>query len=368
MTNPIAVLRELAPTRRRWAVGIVVVVVAAVGGGLLAIRSGDGDLPDGAVLAAEGTVVDRATFDRRVEVLGALYGVTPPEEPEDLRRFRGEAAKAIALSILIEQDASERGVHVAQRTVRDALTRYITQAYPEGGREAFVTALGDRGVSEQDVLDEIRRQLVVRQLFDELTGDLEVGEDDVRDYVAEHADELAVPEQRRLRHVVTDSEEAARDVLRRLEAGNAFPEVASAVSLDGSTRSSGGDLGFVDRSQLLEPFAGAAFEAEAGAVFGPVQTELGWHVGLVEEIVPRREVALDDVADEVRERIQLEQALERWRQHLRSLIEDGNVRYAADFRPEHPDRPPSAEVPGLNVPPIPTTSTPSTSAEPGAGG
>lgn len=366
MRNPISFLQGMAPARRSWIVAVLAVV--AIAAALLVTRSGGSNLPEGAVLAAEGTVVDRAMFDRRIEVLGALYGVTPPEEAEELRRFHGEAAKAVALSILIAQDANQRGIDVAERTVRDALTRYIARSYPDGGRQAFVTALGDRGVSEQDVLDEIKRQLTVRQLFNELTGDLEVDDDDVRAYIDEHADELAVPEQRRLRHIVTDDVEGARQVLARLGAGEAFGEVAAAVSLDGSTRGAGGDLGFVARSQLLEGFAEAAFEAELGEVFGPVQTELGWHVGLVEEVVAGREVTFGDVADEVRERLQLERALQRWRNYLRSLVEDGDVQYAAAFRPEDPDQPPSAEVPGLDVAPIPTSSAPPGSAERGADG
>jgi peptidyl-prolyl cis-trans isomerase C len=335
--------------RAGGALGLVsLVAVGAVVAGVA--RSGDGALPEGAVLAVGATTIDQEAFDRRVEVLGALYGVTPPTDAEGLRRFRGEAAKALAFSILIDEDAAGQGVVVAERTVRDALDRYIQQSYPTGGREAFVTALGDRGVSEEDVLDEVGRQLTVRQLFDEVAGDIEISDADVDAYVEEHAAELALPEQRRLRHVVSETEAEAADVARRLAAGEPIAELAAALSLDQSTSTSGGDLGWVARSQLLAEFADAAFEAPAGAVFGPVHTELGWHVGVVEEIVAGRDVARDEVADSVRERLRVEEALSRWRAHLGGLLEGADVRYADEYLPERADEPPSADLPGLDVP------------------
>jgi peptidyl-prolyl cis-trans isomerase C len=220
-------------------------------------------------------------------------------------------------------------------------------------------------VSEQDVLDEVRRQLTVRQLFDEVAGDIEISDEDVDAYVEEHAAELAIPEQRRLRHVVTETEAEAADVVRRLGAGEPIAELAAALSLDQSTRASGGDLGWVARSQLLPEFADAAFGAPAGAVFGPVHTELGWHVGAVEEVLAGRAVTRDEVAESVRERLRVEEALSVWRAHLAALLEGADVRYADEYRPENADEPPAADLPGLDVP---TSTTDTTSANSGAGG
>jgi peptidyl-prolyl cis-trans isomerase C len=46
----------------------------------------------------------------------------------------------------------------------------------------------------------------------------------------------------------------------------------------------GGDLGFMARAAMVEPFADAAFGLETGQVTPiPVQTRFGWHVIKLEE-------------------------------------------------------------------------------------
>ncbi len=90
-------------------------------------------------------------------------------------------------------------------------------------------------------------------------------------------------DQVRARHILVATEAEARDVLTRLEAGEDFAALAAAVSTDPSAKGDGGDLGLVTRSQLPDALADAALRAGLNEVFGPVQTEHGYHIGMVTE-------------------------------------------------------------------------------------
>jgi parvulin-like peptidyl-prolyl isomerase len=102
----------------------------------------------------------------------------------------------------------------------------------------------------------------------------------------------------------TDAEKAeARRKAERLRAGILagadFAEVARAHS-ECPSRESGGDLGFISRrGQLVEEFARAAFALEPGEVSGVVESRVGFHVVKVTAEEKGRDVALDEVREEV---------------------------------------------------------------------
>ena len=72
--------------------------------------------------------------------------------------------------------------------------------------------------------------------------------------------------------------------------------IAASESIDAGSRSSGGVLGDVHRGELSGPLEDAIFDAEVGAIIGPVRTEHGWHVVRVEAVSPESVVPYRDVA------------------------------------------------------------------------
>ncbi|MDQ3946209.1 MAG: peptidyl-prolyl cis-trans isomerase, partial [Actinomycetota bacterium] len=323
------------------ALGALAAVLVGGSAVTLAVRGGDCP-PAGAALAVSGRKVTVAELERRVEVLKALYGLSPPPGSDKAKSdsFPRDLAKSMAVALMIDGDVADRELHVADKTARDALDRYVAEAFPEGGRARFVEALGNQGVSEADVLAEFRRLLETRRLFDAVTGDVRVSDAEVEAAFAERKDRLAVAERRHLRHLVVATEADAAAALARIRNGAAFATVAGEVSLDAATRAAGGDLGPLSAAELAPAFAQAAFAAAPGALFGPVQTDLGWHVGVVEQVTPGRPVTLDEVREPLRQQIIGERRLGRWRKYLGERIAESDACYAARFRPADPDAPP----------------------------
>ena len=70
--------------------------------------------------------------------------------------------------------------------------------------------------------------------------------------------------------------------LAELRNGEDFAVVARRYSDDLSNRETGGDLGWVRRSQLVPSFAQAAWAARTGTPIGPVLTRFGYHIIQVE--------------------------------------------------------------------------------------
>lgn len=97
------------------------------------------------------------------------------------------------------------------------------------------------------------------------------------------------------KHILLATQLEAEDVVVQLLGGADFAELANTVSLD---TGSGGDLGCRQAAVYVDEFAAAALEAPLNEVFGPVQSEFGWHVIVVSErtVPTREEVAADPVS------------------------------------------------------------------------
>lgn len=80
-------------------------------------------------------------------------------------------------------------------------------------------------------------------------------------------------------HILVETEEEAKDLLARIEAGADFGELAEACSLCPSGRESKGVLGFVPHGAYVPPFEAAVNAMEnIGDICGPVQSQFGYHI------------------------------------------------------------------------------------------
>ncbi|MDO8556363.1 MAG: peptidylprolyl isomerase [Nanoarchaeota archaeon] len=81
----------------------------------------------------------------------------------------------------------------------------------------------------------------------------------------------------RAEHILVKTEAQAQELLRKIQTGASFEDLAAQHSLCPS-RKRGGDLGWFGRGQMVRAFEQAAFNLEKGRISQPVQTEFGWHL------------------------------------------------------------------------------------------
>ena len=335
---------------RIWLAVIVASAVAVVVAVVALTRT---DVPDNAAFVYEDRVVTKVELDKRIDALRALYGITPPKSAKDKDRFRRSAAKSYAVTLILDKKAREMGVRVSEKKARDLLDKFIDTQF--GNRDAFIQALGNVGTSEGAVLNEIRRQGVTIELRTKVIGKVTISNAFLRSSFERRKAELATPELRRLSNVVLRSRDDAESVARRLGEGESIETIAADVSIDESTRQTGGDLGNLSAAQLEAPVAKAAFSAKKGEVYGPAEGSHGWNVGIVQNVVPRRAAEFAEVKEAFRKQLQQEQEVRKWSDWLATAIREADVHYADAYRPADPDAPP---------PLTPTTQPPPEGATP----
>lgn len=86
------------------------------------------------------------------------------------------------------------------------------------------------------------------------------------------------------RHILVANEDEAKAIIAELKKGADFNKLAQDKTTDPSGKTSGGDLGYFTKEDMVPEFADAAFKLKPGEITDtPVKTQFGWHVIKVED-------------------------------------------------------------------------------------
>lgn len=151
-------------------------------------------------------------------------------------------------------------------------------------------------------------------VFDEaaVRARLTIPEEQIQQFYAANQDQFGLPEERRARHiliqvapdagddVVAEAQRRAEDLLAQLrEDPTRFEGLARESSEDPGSAGVGGDLGFLGRGMMVEPFEAAVFGQQVGELSDLIRTDFGFHIIEVTAINPDTIRALDEVRDDI---------------------------------------------------------------------
>jgi peptidyl-prolyl cis-trans isomerase C len=143
-------------------------------------------------------------------------------------------------------------------------------------------------------------------------------------------------------HILVKSKEEADKIVKELDAGKDFGELAKANSTDPSAAQNGGDLGFFGKGQMVPEFEAAVFAMKDGEYTKtPVQTQFGFHVikRVEERNVPAPE--FKDVEAQVRQMVVREKysaLIEEARKGVTIEVMDENLKKQID-QAQQPQQP-----------------------------
>ena len=147
---------------------------------------------------------------------------------------------------------------------------------------------------------------------DRFRDEVEVTEDELRQIFEDTKTNYQVPERRLTSHILlevaADADDDARedvmarasDLAERARAGEDFAELAKEYSDDFSA-TDGGDLGWVERGMMVDPFEDALFDLENGAISDPVESGFGIHVIQLRDVEEARGKTFEEARPELAE-------------------------------------------------------------------
>ena len=184
--------------------------------------------------------------------------------------------------------------------------------------EAFKKALADQGVTEADLRKNISESMLVQKVVEEASrGAAPVTEAVIEKFYADNPERFALPERVRMAHILLqippNATAAQKEEIRKKLEGIrveiaaeiiTFAEAAEKYSQDANTAEKGGEMGVVSRDNLPKPFADAVFKAKPGMVSVPLESQSGYHVLKVLDLMPAGQAALEDVKNTLRQALE----------------------------------------------------------------
>ncbi len=153
----------------------------------------------------------------------------------------------------------------------------------------------------------------------ELKDQVTVGSEDIQIYYEDHLNEFKREKTVEARHIlikvdpgadpdtVAAKKAEAEKIYQKAVKGADFAQLAKKYSEDPSA-GKGGYLGVLKKSSLVKPFAEKAFSMSAGQISEPVRTRFGWHVIKVEKVNPARTSSLEEVEEQIKDKLLLDKA------------------------------------------------------------
>jgi parvulin-like peptidyl-prolyl isomerase len=274
---------------------LVAAFAAACGGG----GGGARDVPNDAVAVVGDGTITKADYDK---ILGqakrsysAQHRAFPKAGTQQFTALQGQIVQFLVERSEYDQEAKKMNVKVSDKEVTDRLNQVKQQYFvnPSGQKPAskaqiekrYQSQLKAQGLTDKDVRDGIRSQLIREKLYNKVTKDVKVSDDDAKKYYKDHSQQYqqpAVPESRDVRHILVKSEAKALTVYNQLKSGGDFAKLAVKYSIDPS-KSNGGRLTVCKQQSVsclktVPAFEKTAFALKTNEISKPVHTKFGWHV------------------------------------------------------------------------------------------
>lgn len=244
-----------------------------------------------AAARVNGKVISLADFEKNVarrqaEMTKQGINFSTPDGQAALTEMRRQILEGMIEQALIDEQAAQLGVSVAQAEVDAAINQSITET---GGQEAFNKYLASvAGMTMDEWRAGQLEAMLTQKVIERITRDVP-----------------AKAEQVHARHILVDTAAEANALLAKLRAGADFAALAQQYSKDTVASAGGGDLGWFPRGGLFDAaLEKAAFDLQPGQISGVVQSDLGgqtvYHIVQVIDRDPARQLS-DDALREARQ-------------------------------------------------------------------
>jgi parvulin-like peptidyl-prolyl isomerase len=299
---------------------------------------GDEEVPADAVAVVDGEEVPRSDYEALIAQAKQSYKNQKREFPaagsQEFQTLRNQAVQFLVQREQFEQEAEALEVEVTEQQV-DTRLEEIQKQYFGGDKKKYEQQLKEQGLTERQVRNDIRAQIVSEKIFEKVTREAKVSEAEIEKYYKENKAQYSQPASREVRHILVKTKAQADDLYAQLQDGADFAALAKQHSQDTGSKANGGKL-TISKGQTVAAFDKRAFELKVNEISEPVKTEFGFHIiQALSEAKAAKTTPLKDVKDSIRQQLlqtKKNETMTKWVDELKQDYED-KISYAVGFNP-----------------------------------
>jgi parvulin-like peptidyl-prolyl isomerase len=310
----------------------LVAVLAGCGGG------GSSSVPGDAVAKVNGQTISQTQFNQLLDQAKKSYKSQnrkwPAAGTTEYDTLKNQAVAYLVQREEFEQEADKLGVTVTNADV-DKRLKQIKKQYFGNKESRYKAQLKKQGLTDAQVRDDIKAQLVQEKIFKKVTGDVKVTDADVKKYYDQHQSQYGTPEQRDVAHILVKSKKLADKLYQRVKAGEDFAKLAKQYSQDPGSKAQGGKL-TISKGQTVGPFDETAFLLPTGKFSHPIKTDFGYHIiKALGPIKPAQTTPFAKVKASIKQQLLQQKrndAMTNWSNKLKKDF-DGKISYQTGYAP-----------------------------------
>lgn len=317
-------------------------IIPALGAVLFALvgLSACGGIPGDAVVSVDGNSITKDTFNHWMSVAAASSAPTPGAKPAipvppkytaciatgkaAAKPAKGQSAPTEAalkaqcaqqykslqqevLGFLISSnwvigEGKSLGVKSSDAEVKKQFEKIKSQQFPKAAE--FEKFLKTSGQSVSDLLLRVKLNLLSQKIQQKIVKQKsKVTQAQIAKYYKENPRRFSVAEKRNLLIILTKTEAQAKKAKQEVESGKSFESVAKRVSIDPTSKSTGGKLPGVVKGQEEKSLDAAVFAAKKNVLTGPVKTPFGYYIFEVQTITAGSQQSLKQAEPSIKSQL-----------------------------------------------------------------
>ncbi|NSW56843.1 MAG: peptidyl-prolyl cis-trans isomerase [Armatimonadetes bacterium] len=246
-------------------------------------------------MASCGDDIDRGRVVATVNGQDITYG-------ELLRELEERQGPVVLMDLvdeaIIRQEAAKRGIKLTEEDRRLAVERAAARV---GSMADLKTRLDETGIPMDAYAHSVETDVLLDRIARE---EVKVTDNEISQYYYENVSEFERGPRVHARMMLfTDrgSAEAVAEVLKDPEAD--FAGLAKSLSEDAATAAEGGDMGYFEKDDYAEAITDVAFKLTPNAISDIIQVPDGWVILQVLDRKPAGPLTLEEVRDQIRQRL-----------------------------------------------------------------
>ncbi len=185
---------------------------------------------------------------------------------------------------------------------------------------------GEAAFREQ--LAKVKDQLLTNYAGEKAIAGVTVSDKEAEDYYNENKERFNEGESVNASHILVDTEELAKEILAKIDAGEISFEDAAREYSSCPSKEAGGSLGDFGRGQMVPEFDTAVFDMAEGEITRePVKTQFGYHLIKLNSKKEASIAPFASIADEIKNAL----LLEKRRKAYESKINQLKIMYPVDL-------------------------------------
>lgn len=322
-------------------------VFLALGLAVFAVACGGSDggsdaVPANSVAVVGDQAIPKSEFDDLIAYAKKSYDAQKREFPKvgtpEYVQLRDQAMRFLVQRTQFEVKADDLDIDVSDEAVDKRIDQYIKERH-QGDKKKFDAELKAQGLSPEQARDIIRANLVQEAIFNKVTKDVKVSDDEVKKYYDKNKAQYGTPETRSVRHVLVKQKALADRLYNELKAGGDWKAIAKKYSQDPASKNQGGRM-TATKGQLVPEFEQVAFSIGDNGISKPTKTQYGWHI--IQALGPVKKsqaTPYDQVKEAIRQQLLQEKRnkeMEKWVADMRKDLADDTT-YQVGYKPKGDD-------------------------------